>query len=114
MLYSIQKACDDPFRRGPTYGSADGAQREETGERVVGGVEEVVPVYHPEEARAVRLVVQLVAQLLQVRVLHVAGLALLLAAHAAVAIAAAAIAAAAIAAAAIAAAALAATAANGG
>ena len=103
MLYSIQKACDDPFRRGPTYGSADGAQREETGERVV-GVEEVVPVYHPEEARAVRLVVQLVAQLLQVRVLHVAGLALLLAAHAAVAIAAAAIAAAAIAA----------TAANGG
>ena len=42
-----------------TYGSAGGAQREETGQRVVGGVLEVVPVYHPEEARAARLVVQL-------------------------------------------------------
>ena len=50
MLYSIQKACDDPFRRGPTYRSADGTQREDTGERVVGGVEEVVPVHYPEEA----------------------------------------------------------------
>ena len=67
----------------------------------------MVPVYHREEARAVRLVVQLVAQLLQVRVLHVAGLTLLLAAHAAVTIAAAANAA-------IAAAAIATAAANGG
>ena len=67
-----------------TYGSAGGAQREETGQRVVGGVLEVVPVYHPEEARAARLVVQLDAQLLQVHVPQIAGLALRLAAQAAV------------------------------
>ena len=59
-----------------TYESAGGAQREEIGELVVGGVKEVVPVYHPEEARAARLVVQLDAQLLQVRVPQIAGLAL--------------------------------------
>ena len=72
-------------------------KREETWERVIGRVEEVVPVNHPEEARKVRLVVQLLAQLLQVPVATAAATA-----------------AAATAAAVTAAAAIAATAANGG
>ena len=60
-------------------------KREETWERVIGRVEEVVPVNHPEEARKVRLVVQLLAQLLQVPVATAAATAAAVTAAAAIA-----------------------------